>query len=239
MATTTTTIDETRIIDEPVQAPATQVWLKRVGGWFLNLVMLLICFIMILPVLLGAGDRVRASAVGLRQAPGLVPDRPDAGERATRVRRHAVLAAVLQQRQGFAADHGGFGDHEHDGGLRLRPAPVPGARCAVRGLPRRADGARPGDGDPNLHPDAQPGPDEHPRGALDSRPDQRVRDFPAAAVLPAHPARPGGGRQAGRGRILPDHVPDRRCRWRPRPFRPSRCSPSRPPGTISSRPTCS
>ena len=49
MATTTTTIDETRIIDEPVQAPATQVWLKRVGGWFLNLVMLLICFIMILP----------------------------------------------------------------------------------------------------------------------------------------------------------------------------------------------
>jgi multiple sugar transport system permease protein len=45
----TTIIDETRIIEEPVEVSASQVWLRRLGGWFLNLIMLLICFIMILP----------------------------------------------------------------------------------------------------------------------------------------------------------------------------------------------
>jgi multiple sugar transport system permease protein len=49
MATTTTAIDESKIIDERVEEPAGQAWLRRGGNWFLNGIMLLICFIMLLP----------------------------------------------------------------------------------------------------------------------------------------------------------------------------------------------
>lgn len=45
----TTAIDESRIIDEPVEDSTGQKWLRRSGNWFLNGIMLLICFVMLLP----------------------------------------------------------------------------------------------------------------------------------------------------------------------------------------------
>lgn len=45
----TTIIDETRIIDEPVEISSGQKWARRAGNWFLNLIMVLICIIMMLP----------------------------------------------------------------------------------------------------------------------------------------------------------------------------------------------
>jgi len=45
----TTIIDEAHIIDEPVEDSTGQKWLRRGGNWFLNGIMLLVCFIMILP----------------------------------------------------------------------------------------------------------------------------------------------------------------------------------------------
>ncbi len=44
-----TSIDEARIIDEPAEDSTGQKWLRRGGNWFLNGIMLLVCFIMILP----------------------------------------------------------------------------------------------------------------------------------------------------------------------------------------------
>lgn len=45
----TTVIDESRIVDEPIEESTTQRWLSRGGNWFLNGIMLLICVIMLLP----------------------------------------------------------------------------------------------------------------------------------------------------------------------------------------------
>jgi multiple sugar transport system permease protein len=45
----TTTIDEARIIDEPAEVSTGRRILRKSGGWFLNLVMILICVVMILP----------------------------------------------------------------------------------------------------------------------------------------------------------------------------------------------
>lgn len=45
----TTNIDESRLIEEPIEDSSAQRWLRRGGNWFLNGVMILICFIMMLP----------------------------------------------------------------------------------------------------------------------------------------------------------------------------------------------
>ncbi len=42
-------LDESEIIDEPIEASTGQKLLRRSGGWALNLVMILICLIMVLP----------------------------------------------------------------------------------------------------------------------------------------------------------------------------------------------
>ena len=120
-------------------------------------------------------------------------------------------------------------------GVRPRPARVPGSRGRVHGV--HAGPAVPGDGrDPAA---AHPGP--RPRAARQpARPGPAgggVRaaadDHHPAAVLPEHPDGARGRGRDRRLRVARASSSGSCCRWRGRPWSPSRCSPSCRAGTSS------
>ena len=109
-----------------------------------------------------------------------------------------------QLSQAGGAQHDRPADQLLDGGVRLRGAPLPVPRAALRPPAGHADHPVPGRPRPELHPVPVPAaPVEHERqldrdpGAAVGRgvPRRRLRDVPAPPVLPGDPAR---ARRCGR-----------------------------------------
>ena len=154
-----------------------------------------------------------------------------------------VRDVLPQLAQARAAQHGGPARDLLDGRLRVRGDPVPRPRPAVRAPARHADHPDPGRARPELRPVAQPAQPvqrerqllRHPGAAVGRRvAGRRVRDVPAAPVLPGRPRRSSPTRHASTARTRGRSSAGSTCRSPGRRSRRSRSSPSCGPGTTCS-----
>src|SRR5205823_13796078 len=115
-----------------------------------------------------------------------------------RLERGAVRALLREQLDRDAVGRGRQPGILQPGRLRIRAHAVLRPRRAVRGAAGDADGAVPGDDDPDLPDRPEDGTGELAAGADRAQPGHAVWDLPAAAVLPDAADRARGGGADGR-----------------------------------------